>query len=95
MKCNLHRLFTRTCYDSHNDILSIVCPSGQIKYSHLTTPCCSIFKLQMIIYNLDGCGCQLNDPIMSPSYNQVISDQDKPIKVVKVTRTNEVGVPCP
>ena len=49
----------------------------------------------MIIYNLDGCGCQLNDPIMSPSYNQVINGQDKPIKVVKVARANEVGVPCP
>ena len=49
----------------------------------------------MNIYNLDVCGYQLNDPIMSPSYNQVINDKDKPIKVVKVTRANEVGVPCP
>ena len=49
----------------------------------------------MIIYNLDGCGCQLNDPIMSSSYNQVINGQDKPIKVVKVATANEVGVPCP
>ena len=48
----------------------------------------------MIIYNLDGCGCQLNDPIVS-SYNQVINGHDKPIKVVKVARANEVGVPCP
>ena len=44
----------------------------------------------MIIYNLDGCGCQLNDPIMSPSYNQVINGQDKPIKVVKVARANKM-----
>ena len=44
---------------------------------------------------MDGCGCQLNDLIMSPSYNQVINGQDKAIKVVKVTRSNKVGVPCP
>ena len=49
----------------------------------------------MIIYNLDGYGCQLNDLIMSPSYNQVINGQDKPINVVKVATANEVGVPCP
>ena len=44
---------------------------------------------------MDGCGCQLNDAIMSPSYNQVINGQDKPIKVVKVARANKVGVPSP
>ena len=49
----------------------------------------------MIIYNLDVCGRQLNDPILSPSYTQVINGQDKPIKVVKVARSNKVGVPCP
>ena len=49
----------------------------------------------MIIYTLDGCSCQLNNPIMSTSYNQVINGQDKPIKVVKVARANKVSVPCP
>ena len=55
----------------------------------------SVYLFIMIIYNVDGCGCQLNDPTMSPSYNQVINGQDKPIKVVKVARANKVSVPCP